>query len=226
MYGVKVQIHRKVELYLCYYTLFVIHCFPPLNVTSGFECWEEIQQPVSNVVLIHPAEGICITADNYLARVSMFAELYDFYICILFFVFLSSIIKLICSPFPVCPIQGLHRPYREPHLEHGPPRQGRPGRDPRPVPFVHENPRDQAAAGAPSLHAASAATPDPDLKEQVGSGAGRKQRESFSKSTEHVVYKIYHLKAAPMCNHQGLPPSSSVLVWVGGAWPQGQGGMR
>lgn len=132
-----------------------------------------------------------MTAASYW-RGSMFVDLHDLCIC---YFFLSSMIKPLCSALPVCPIQGLHRPHREPHLEHGPPRQGRPGRGPRPVPFLHEDARDQAVAGAASLHAASTAAADPDLMEQVGSRVGRKQRQSFSKSTERVVCKIYHLKA-------------------------------
>lgn len=72
-----------------------------------------------------------------------------------------------CSPLSslsVCPIQGLHRPDREPHPEHGPARQRCPGWDPWPVPLLHEDPRDQAVASATSLHASWPTPPNPDMR--------------------------------------------------------------
>jgi len=85
--------------------------------------------------------------------------------------------SLSLSSLSVRPLQGLRRPDGEPHPEHGAARQRRLGRDPRPVPLLHEDPRDQAVASAASLHAASLhaarATPaDPDMRSGGVGGEG------------------------------------------------------
>lgn len=91
----------------------------------------------------------------------------------LFFLFKSHCNRYAPLSFlSVCPIQGLHRPDGEPHPEHGPARQRCPGWDPRPVPLLHEDPRDQAVASATSLHSSGPTPPNPDMRSREDEGFG------------------------------------------------------
>ncbi|KAM9148510.1 copine-5 isoform 2-T2 [Pangshura tecta] len=67
------------------------------------------------------------------------------------------------AEFDVCSIPGLHRPHREPRPEHGPLGQRCPGRDPRPVHFLHEGTWHQAKPSAPCVHPDRPHPSDADL---------------------------------------------------------------
>ncbi|XP_051706888.2 copine-8 isoform X4 [Oryctolagus cuniculus] len=60
-------------------------------------------------------------------------------------------------------VQGLHRPKRKPHPEHGETGERCPGRDPRAVPVLHAGPRNQAVPRASPLHPAHPRAADTDL---------------------------------------------------------------